>query len=104
MTGSSGSGGGAVQWWYERIDQHYKSMLKSLGPDESILVEAILADGSRLTVSSFRYHGPDMALIDGQDAYGRRATLCAQLESVQVLFTIVKSAGAAPSPKPGARA
>jgi hypothetical protein len=104
MTGAAGKAGGAVQWWYERIDQHYKSMLDELGPGDSILVEAILADGSRLTVSAFRYHGPDMALIDGHDAYGRRATLCAQLESVQVLFTIVKSAEANPPPKPGARA
>jgi hypothetical protein len=93
-----------VQWWYERIDQHYKSMLGSIAPDEAILVEAILADGSRLAVSAFRYHGPDMVLIDGQDPYGRRATLCAQLESVQVLFTVVKKAEAAPPPKLSARA
>jgi hypothetical protein len=97
-------GGGAVQWWYERIEQHYKTMLGNLAQDESIVVEAILTDGTRLTVSAFRYHGPDMALIDGHDPYGRPATLCAQLESVQVLFTIVKKREAAPPPKRGARA
>jgi hypothetical protein len=82
--------GGAAQWWYERIEQHYKAMLSRLAEDEAILIEAILADGSRLTVTSLRYHGPDMAIVDGQDAGGRTAMLCAQIESVQILFTIVK--------------
>jgi hypothetical protein len=98
------AGGGAVQWWYERIEQRYKEMLSRLGEDEAILIEAILSDGSRLTVTAFRYHGPDMVIIDGRDARGRTAMLCAQLDSVQVLFTIVKNPGPGPGPKLRARA
>jgi hypothetical protein len=98
------AGGGAVQWWYERIEQRYKEMLSKLSEDEAVLIEAILADGSRLTVTAFRYHGPDMVIIDGKDARGRTAMLCAQLDSVQVLFTIVRTASPGPGPKLRARA
>ena len=98
---TTGPGGGPVQWWHDRIGQRYREMMDKLAEDEALLVEAILADGSRLTVNAFRYHGPDMAIIEGRDARGRPAMLCAQLESVQVLFTIVKRAGA---PKLSARA
>jgi hypothetical protein len=79
-------------------------MLSKLSEDEAVLIEAILADGSRLTVTAFRYHGPDMVIIDGKDARGRTAMLCAQLDSVQVLFTIVKTASPGPGPGPKLRA
>ncbi len=98
------AGGGAVQWWYERIEQRYKEMLSKVAEGEAVLIEAILTDGSRLTVTAFRYHGPDMVIIDGQDSKGRTAMLCAQLDSVQVLFTIVKIPSPGPGPKLRARA
>ncbi len=79
-------------------------MLSRLGEDEAVLIEAILTDGSRLTVTAFRYHGPDMVIIDGRDSRGRTAMLCAQLDSVQVLFTIVKTSSPSPGPKLRARA
>jgi hypothetical protein len=98
------AGGGAVQWWYERIEQRYKEMQARLADDEAVLIEAILTDGSRLTVTAFRYHGPDMVIIEGLDSRGRTAMLCAQLDSVQVLFTIVKNVSPGPAPKLKARA
>ena len=101
---TTGSGGGAVQWWHDRIGQHYQAMQEKLADDEAVLVEVILADGSRLTVTAFRYHGPDMVIVDCHDAHGRPAMLCAQLESVQVLFTIVKKPEERIVPKRGARA
>ena len=57
-------------------------MLARLAEDEALLIEAILTDGSRLSVTAFRYHGPDMVIIDGQDSRGRPAMLCTQLGSV----------------------
>lgn len=79
-------------------------MLSKLAEDESILIEAILSDGTRLTVTALRYHGPDMAIVDGQDAYGRTAMLCAQLDSMQLLFTVIKSERQGPKPKASALA
>lgn len=66
-------------------------------------VDALLCDGSKISVEEFSYHGPNMALLHGADSDKRRVMVMAHYGSVHLRFTAVKPGQESSRPPVGFR-
>lgn len=76
--------------YYECIKEIIKETQDKLKPNETLLTDVILCDGSSIHVESFGFYNPYMITVVGTDKNNNTSILILNQENIQIRMTVIE--------------
>lgn len=80
--------------YVKRIEKHLSEFIDDLKDDETFLLNVVLNDGSKIFPHFFRYHNPNMVIVEGHDANGNDTMVLLNQNDIQIIITKLKKSDA----------